>query len=152
MKAKGIRILDKKNNIVSVELPDILKEIPNGKSFYWSVLYLYATGHLGENQSMPALEKKIIESEKGLFITWENLNDLSHKFYDLMHIIIIGCKKNDLLKRYENNQKMYEHCNIVIEMFDSCYWEIFSKDHCFIDRLEGKFKKTEILSPDWMET
>ena len=84
MKAKGIRILDKQNNIVSVELPDILKKIPNGKSFYWSVLYLYATGHLGNNPSMTALEKKIIGSEKGLFIKWENLDDLSHKFYDFI--------------------------------------------------------------------
>jgi hypothetical protein len=44
MKIKGIRILDKKNNIISVELPEILEQINDGDSFFWSVLYLYATG------------------------------------------------------------------------------------------------------------
>ena len=57
MKTKGIRILDKINNTVSVELSDILHEIPDGDSFYWSILYLYATGNLGEEQSIPDFEK-----------------------------------------------------------------------------------------------
>lgn len=59
MKTKGIRILDKKNNIVSVELLDILSEISEGNSFCWSILYLYATGHLSEHKSMPAFEEEI---------------------------------------------------------------------------------------------
>jgi|JI9StandDraft_1071089.scaffolds.fasta_scaffold19090_4 hypothetical protein len=145
MKSKGIRISDKKNNIVSVELPDILREIPDGNSLCWSILYLYATGGLGENQSIPALEEQIKNSERGLFISWNELNSLTRKFWDLMDITIIGCKDKSLLRRYANDVKMRETCDIVIEMIDSGYWEVFSKNEALINRLAKQYKKVEFL-------
>jgi hypothetical protein len=147
--SKGIRILDKKNRIVSVGLPDILKEIDNGDQFKWSILYLQTTGDLGEGRSVPVFEKEIIDAKKGLFITWKELNELSQRFWDLMDIIIIGCKDRDLLRRYENDQEMYETCDIIIEMIDSNYWEVFSKDHNLITTLQAKFKDTKLLEPNF---
>ncbi|MBI5346279.1 MAG: hypothetical protein HZB76_03975 [Chlamydiae bacterium] len=149
MKSQGIRILDKNNRIVSVELPDILKEIQNGDLFHWSILFLEATGHLGEGRSIPIFEKQIYDSEKGLFITWNELNLLSGKFHQVIDIILIGCKDKNLLRRYDNDQEMYETCDIVIEMFDSCYWEVFSKDKDLINRLAAKFKDIKFLAPDF---
>ena len=149
METKGIRILDKKNRIVCVELPDILKEIHNGSSLHWSILYLCASGHLGEGKSIPEFEKQIYDSEKGFFIKWEDLNSLSNKFYEVIDIIIIGCTSKELLLRYENDQEMYETCDLVIEMVDSSYWEVFSKDEELINRLASKFKEIEFLEPDF---
>lgn len=146
---KGIRILDKKNRIVSVELPDILIEISNTNSFYWSILYLDATGDLGEGKSIPEFEQQIIESEKGFFLTWRELIDLSNKFWDLMDIIIIGSREKENLHRYENDQAMYETCDIVIEMVDSGYWEVFSKEEKLINKLASKFKEIKFLAPDF---
>ncbi len=146
---KGIRILDKKNRVVAVELPDILEEISNGNQLEWSILYLQTTGDLGKGKSVPEFEQQIIDSEKGLFITWKELDDLSQKFWDLMDISLIGCKDKNLLRRYENDQEMYETCDIVIEMIDSGYWEVFSKDENLINRLASKFKDVEFLKPDF---
>ncbi|MBS0586322.1 MAG: hypothetical protein JSR76_08550 [Verrucomicrobia bacterium] len=145
MKSKGIRISDKKNNIVSVELPDILREITDGNSLCWSILYLYATGDLGKNQSIPALEEQIKNSERGLFISWNELNSLTRKFWDLMDITIVGCKDKSLLGRYANDVKMRETCDIVIEMIDSGYWEVFSKNEALINRLAKQYKEVEFL-------
>lgn len=145
MKIKGIRISDKKNNIVSVELPNILIEIPDGHSLYWSVLYLYATGNLDNNQSMPVFEEQIRTSGSGLIISWYELNNLAKKFWDLMDITIIGCKDKLLLQRYDDDQKMHETCDIVIEMIDSGCWEIFSKDEKFIKKLSRKYKDVEFI-------
>jgi len=149
MNIKGVRISDKKNNTVSVELPDILLEIPNGNIFHWSILYLYATGCVSEVQSMSAFEENIRQAEKGLLLTWEELNDLAKKFWDLMDVTIIGCKNKCLIQRYESNQKMYEACDIVIEMIDSGYWEIFSNDERLIDHLAKKFQDVEFLASDF---
>lgn len=146
---RGIRILDKKGRIVAVELPDILQEINDGNQLLWSILYLYTTGNLGEGKSIPEFEKQIRDSEKGYFISWKDLNDLSHKFWDLMDIIIIGCTEERLLKRYENDQEMYETCDIVIEMVDSGYWEVFSKDESLIQRLATKFKDIKFLETNF---
>ena len=151
MKTKGIRILDKKNNIVSVELLDILSEIPKGHSFDWSILHLYATGCLSEHQSIPAFEEKIRQSEKGFLVSWEELNDLAKKFWDLIDITIIGCADKSLIQRYDNSKKMYETCDFVIEMIDSGYWEVFSKNIKWIDQLATKFQKVEFLAPDFQK-
>ena len=145
MKVKGIRILDKKNGIVSVNLSDVLEAVPHGNIFHWSILFLYASGHLGEGKSIPAFEKQIYDSEKGFFIDWNDLNMLSKKFYQIIDITLIGCKNKNLLHRYDTDQKMHETCDIVIEMIDSNYWEVFSKDEELINCLTHKFKEIKFL-------
>ena len=146
---KGIRILDKKDRVVIVKLSDILNEINDGDCYVWSILYLQTTGDLGPGKSIPEFEDQIIESEKGLLIKWNELEELSQKFDVLMDILLIASMKKDVLKRYENDQEMYETCDIVIELVDSGYWEIFSKDDHLIDRLASKFKDIKFLETDF---
>ena len=145
MKTRRIRIHDKKNNIISVELPQILIEIQNGQSYFWSILYIYGSGHLEENKSIKNFEKQVQILENGFYISWEQLNDLSTKFWDLIDITIIASKEEKKLRRFESDEKMYETCDFVIEMIDSNYWEVSSKDAEFILRLSKKFKKVELL-------
>ena len=54
------------------------------------------------------------------------------------------------MRRYNNDQEMYETCDIVIEMVDCGYWEIFSKDEQLINRLAAKFKETQFLESDFL--
>lgn len=153
MKTKGIRIFDKKNGIICVTLPDILEEIRNGNLLHWSILDLESTGDLGEGKSIPVFEKQIIEAKNGYFIEWKELNFLSNKFYQIMHLVLIGCRNKDLLHRYDDDQEMYETCDIVIVMFDSWFWEIFSKDENLINKLASKFMitKTEFIESDFQK-
>jgi len=120
MQAKGIRISDSKGNILAPTLSDILEEVSGGSSFYWSILDLYASGDLREGQSIPVFEREIYDSEKGFFITWDELNSLAKKFYQVIDITLIGCQDKSLLCRYDSDQEM-ETCDIVVEMIDSCY-------------------------------
>ena len=64
---------------------------------------------------------------------------------------MIGCNNNKLLHHYETDKEMYETCDIVIEMIDSGYWEVFSKDKTLIDKLAKKFKDTQFLEPDFQK-
>lgn len=148
MKSKGIEISDSINNVISVTLPDILKEIHNGNSFHWSILDLYASGNLGEGKSIVAFSDTIYKSEKGFFINWDDLNLLSVKFWEIIDIVIIGCKDENLLRKYENDKKMYEACDIFIVFFDSCFWEVFSKDEDLIERLAKRFNEIKFLDLD----
>ena len=50
------------------------------------------------------------------------------------------------------DQEIYGSCDIVIEMIDSSYWKIFSKDTAFIEHLIEKFKSTELLEVDLNST
>jgi hypothetical protein len=147
-KNKGIRISDKINRVVSVELPDILREVHNGDSLNWSILSLDSEGDLGEDKSIPVFQQQIQDSEKGFFINWEDLNVLSKKFYQIIDMVLIGCKDKNFLHRYKNDQEMYQNCDVVIDMFDSNYWKVFSKDEDLINRLSAKFKNIEFLESE----
>ena len=86
-----------------------------------------AIGNLGLGKPLVAFEEEIRKAERGLFVSWNELNQLASKFHQIIDTEIIGCKDQNLLQRYKE-QEMYETCDIVIVMFDSSYWEIFSKD------------------------
>ncbi len=155
MRSKGIRISDGKpligGEMLAVSPIDILELIEGGDDLNWALLELDASGDLGQDKPIPLFESKIRESEKGLLISWEELYSTSKKFSQVIWITIIGCKEQASIKRYKTDLEMYESCDIVIQIIDGGCCEVFSKDHYFIDRLEENFKKTEILSPDWME-
>lgn len=145
MNTAGIRILDKKNKIIAVELPEILSEIPENVIPHWSILYLEATGNLKNKKSIPEFEKQIMKSKKRLLTSINEMIELNSQLYDVMNILIIGCKDLKCLHRYPTNKKMYESCDIVIEMFDSSFWEVYSKDSELINKLAKKFKSTELI-------
>lgn len=149
MITRGIRIYDNINDVVSVNLSDILEEIENGNLYTWSILFLDATGNLGENKSMPLFEDYIRESEKGFFIDWDDLKILAKKFTQVIDIDLLGCKNIDLIKRYKSDREMYETCDIVIQMIDSSYWEIFSINNNLIDKFSTKFKEIKLLESDY---
>jgi len=145
MTTKAIRILDKINNIVNVELFDFLKEISYVQYINWAILYLDAIGHLSEDTSIIMFMEQINKSENGLLISGNDLILLSNKPLEIIDIIIIGCENANLLHRYETKQEMYQTVDIVIQMIDSSFWEVFSKDEKLIDRYIEKFENVVLL-------
>lgn len=147
MRSTGIRIKDiKKNGVISPQLPDFLEEVQKGDSIYWSILFLDAMGNLGEGRSLPVFEQQIYDSENGLSISWDDLNALSRKFYQIIDMVLIGSRDKHMIRRYKEDQDRNESCDYVIDMFDSSYWEVFSKDEEFFNRLVKKFKDVEFLN------
>lgn len=148
MNTKGIRILDMAPDL---KLQSILEEINEGDLYYWSVLDFYGMGHLENEKSLPDFEKKVCESEKGVILNWKDLDVLSRSINQLFSILLIGCKDRRMIRRFENSKKMYDSCDIVIEMIDSSFWEVFSFDLDFIERLSQKFKETEFLKSNFQD-
>jgi len=136
-----LKIFDIHNNIVS--LSDILNNF-KGEHLHWSLLYLWATGDLGEGKSIIDLEETIANSPKGLSLSFIELKKLSNCFYQVIDTIIIGCTKIDDIRRYDTDEEMYYKCEIVIEMVDSSYWLIYSKNKEQIKQFARKFKNSEI--------
>ncbi len=155
MKSKGIRISDTipwgKGTILGVSPIDILKFIGYGDQLYWAILELEASGDLGEDKPIPLFVEQIETSEKGFWISWDDLYSTCKKFEQVIWITIVGCKDEKNLHFYNSGLEMYESCEIVIEIIDGGYCEVFSHDHALIDRLEKHFKDTEILAPDEQE-
>lgn len=104
-----------------------------------------------EGMSIQTLEKEIDDSPNGLKLTWKALNELMVKLPQIIDMVLIGAKDEDNLKNYSDDQEMYETCDVVIVMFDSSYWEIFSKDESLIHNLASKFKNIKFLESDFQK-
>jgi len=145
MKIQGIRISDGKDNVLRVTLSDILKEVADGSSFYWVILFLDGTPNPGKGVFLQEYENKINNSENGLTIKWDELLSISSNFFQMFETIILGSKDPKLLKRYEKEEDMYRTCDIVIDLIDCAFWEVYSKEQSFINKLKKKFKEVELI-------
>lgn len=152
MDANGIRINDSVGNILSVTLSDILSEISEGNKYNWAILFL--DGITNENQEVTLfdLQEAIKNSQNCLMINWNELLKLSPVFFQMYEATILGCLDTRNLKKYKTDREMFESCDIVLNLIDCVWWEVFSKDSNLINRLKCKFKETEpleITDPDF---
>lgn len=151
LNSKGIRICDKNGRVVSVDLNDILKELYGGGGYYWTIFVFYINGYKGVDPTVVSLQDKVEKLDMGQEIKWNDLCALGNDVFQFIELILVASKNPENNRWIEEPKKMYETPDVYIEMFDSSYWEVFSKDHAFIDRLKYKFKETELLAPDFLE-
>lgn len=146
---QGIRISDSRDNVLDITLSDILEEIQNGSFLKWSILFLDGMPNPEEEKFLSEYQNRISKSKNGLRITWGELNLVGSKFSQIFETVILGCKKQESLCRYINDHEMYQSCDVVIELIDCAFWQVFSKDQELIKRLKEKFKETELLEPNF---
>ncbi len=138
--AHMIEISDSQNGLLTVTLPMILNEIgAESINLTWSLLYLSATGNLGEDKSIVDFEDDISSSPNGFCLEWKELNDLADKFDQIFDILIIGTDSKDAIQKYTNDDDLYLNYPVVLDLFDGAYWRIYSEDEAFIERLADKF-------------
>lgn len=138
MKTKGVRISDIKDG-KCISLNELLENISDETQFFWALLWLDVTPQKNEGKYLVELQKKINQSENGLVITFESLVEISKKIFQEIDLTIIACKMQENIQRYQKDREMYETCDIVIEMIDGGFWEVFSKNIKLIDRLAREF-------------
>jgi hypothetical protein len=149
MKTHGIRISDGRDDVLTVKIEDILQEIKNGSDLKWCILFLDGTPNKGEGILVNEYKCKINGLENGLHLDWREIFLISKKFFQIFEVTILGCKAEKNLHRYSNDQEMYLSCDIVIELIDCAFWQVFSKNTELIKKLKEKFKKTELLETNF---
>ena len=69
MKAHGIRIFEDKKKFLSISLSDILREIYQGESFFWNILFLDGTlVHDQEKNLIKYMKKALVYQVKEFII------------------------------------------------------------------------------------
>lgn len=148
MKTYAIRIFEGRGDILSPTLSDILKEIDQPFIFNWNILFLDGTPNPGYGEFLTDYKKKINNSENGILVSWGELKNLSEKFFQMYETIILGSKNAALLHRYKEEKEMYKTCDIVLELIDCAFWEVYVKDIKIIERFKKNFKDIELFDSD----
>ena len=149
MTSSGIRISDSKDN-ACIPLEDLLPII-NESNLNWALLWIKVFPKREQGESVMELEPKVNGSPNGFICSWEFLLDLAKKFHQEIDLLIIGSKSVQNLHRYKDDKEMYETCDVVIEMIDGGFWEIFSSDPNLIAKLKSRFRETEPLDVDFQK-
>jgi hypothetical protein len=140
-----IQISDSSNGLLTATLPMILNGIgADGAKLYWSLLYLSATGDLGDGKSIVDFEDDISASPNGFYLVWQELDELSHKFDQIFDILIVGSTIKESIKKYTNDEDLYSNFPIVIDLFDGAYWRVYASDEEIIRRLSSNFSDIKL--------
>jgi hypothetical protein len=148
MNTKGIRISDTRNG-KCISLSELMMNISDPDQFHWALLWCNIIPVENEGRLVSELREEINHSPQGKEYIFTSLLELFKKVFQEIEVLIIGCKAKENLHRYKEDQEMYETCDIVIEMIDGGYWEVFSKNSALIDQLAQKYKEIEFLSSDF---
>jgi hypothetical protein len=143
---KKIRISDTTHNNTLISLKHVLEQIACGPSLFWSIIYLDATGKLNTELSIADLQLQVQQNPNGLHLTWDKLQWLADQHLDIIDISLIGCTDLSLLHKYQSNEEMYAASDIVIELFDSSYWEVYSAHEELLESLTTRFHNIKIVA------
>lgn len=126
---------DNNEGYLSIDLTDILTQIENITNYKWKLLWIDGTSHTG-GANMLELEKNVNDSKDGLPILGSQLLPFSELFSQLYELILIGDKDEEQLVKLEDEEQMKENCEFFIELVDSSYWEITSKNKDFNENIK----------------
>ena len=122
------------NGLLAVHFKDFSRFLPS-KALYWSILFVDGVSTPGQGMTMEKLEELVNKSPRGLVISWERLISIIDDLYDIHHLEIVAEWSLDKIRKYGSRVEMYEESYISIELFDSAYWLISSKDESIIDEI-----------------
>ena len=69
---------------------------------------------------------------------WGKLIDLSDRFYQIIELLVIGDQDKSNLHRYSTDEEMYDKCSYVLELVDSSYWIVSTKNDSIGQRIKSE--------------
>jgi len=79
-----------------------------------------------------------LEYVDGYILDWEELLEIS-LLPDIFDILIIGDEKAENLHKYDSDKEMIESCDFTIELVDSSYFLVNSRNTRFLEVLKAEF-------------
>jgi hypothetical protein len=132
---------------ICVSMSQILASVrQHGSTLVWSILELEARGDPALlERGILDLEAEISESPRGLILPWEGLDNIAGALTEVLDCVIVACKDESLIPSYQPGFDPRPACEIMVEMFDSSYWRVYSKEDEVLNSIARIFKDTEIV-------
>lgn len=141
---KKIKISDKKKGFLSFDLYDILIEISDyGNRYNWAILDIEATAKNDSNLNILKIESRVDSKENLFTISFDELEEFAKKTNQVINGVFVA-SEGDLHKIYDI-KTIEEQYDIVIEVFDSSYWTIYSNELSIVRKLRKVFNEVEII-------
>ena len=126
-------------NSLIVNLDSVLLNIQDN-DFFWSILDFDGIGPFPNEMPIDEFCKKVLNQDHGFLFSWQELVIFSKIIYDCYNCIIVAVKNLEDLDRIKITNNNYENCMLVLELFDSTYWNINIKNNSFVKDIEWKLR------------
>lgn len=129
-----------KLDMQKITLSNVLDIIGNN-DLSWSILDIEVVLKKNSNYDVFELEKKTFQ-EEGYMLSWEELAKLATAIDDTHNILIVSFLTiNKFLIKNLDEESIMRLSEIVIEGFDSTYWNIHIKQIDIYQKLQEKFSE-----------
>lgn len=140
-----VRIKDKEaSGSVIVGFPRIFKILEYVKNDYeWFLLYLNGSACKGVKLNEHCQE--INSSESGISLGWNDMVSLLNKMDQIYDLLVVGVERDTKINRV-SDEDLFSVYPLVINCFDSSYWEVKVDKKELAELFVSEFKSIEFLS------
>lgn len=124
----------------------VLELLPDPASLRWFIFEV--DGVSIDHPDIPTITEMISEVENtkyGYEISAHQLNQLPGYFADIWWLMIIG-QKELTVSKHTDEETTYAQADVVIDMFNSTYWDVYSKDQAYIAAITDALGKEYNIS------
>lgn len=129
---KEIKLYGLTDGVLEIQLVDIFTNLTVGEKYLWKVLWLNAFGTF-KNEPIQKIEDKV-KHNNGMLIPYEDIFLFSRNHNQLVDFVIIGHKNQDIIKKIDISNYQNYSLEYLIELCDSTFWKVSSKDINFLHR------------------
>lgn len=109
------------NNGEKVRLSHLLDKVPANK-WDWYLYEVEAVGIAPRGMSMPEFEQRVLSSETGFKLSWDEVKSFSNLLSDIKNCFLAALLKPVQYSALENND--FSYCRALIIISDSTSWEV----------------------------
>ena len=129
-----LRLSDKKENgALSFDLIDILNVMPGtAHDLKWSIVdFDFVEGNLKQlKTTVTDIKIQARASREGYVLSWLKLVEIAKRLFQSVDALIVGYREIGQLplKNRANFRELCQTCDVVIQAFDSIYWQLSVAD------------------------
>lgn len=146
-----IEISDDTSESLSISLEDILRCFNHKDEYHWVLLWI--DGLITKKgidtilgyQSVVDFETAVNKSKKGIKMPLDDIQTIDSSTDQILNLLLLSDKNIKNIKRFKQDEEMYDKCSSVIELVDGAYWEICTDNNEFVDNIFQNLKEAKIF-------
>lgn len=147
----GIRLYGHDDFVLDVDLPLILAEVSQGEKYHWGVNSFEGMPKKEVDEQTLEKFKLLSESEdQTVRMTWKELNDFAASMHQIYDGYFFASQDEALVSTLQEGESLYSSYDILINMIDSSFCDVFTVDVNLIKRLAKKVEIFQIMSTEYL--
>lgn len=123
-------------------MEEVITPIKDIQDYFWKILWIDGESET-EEYSVFELQE-VIDQQDGIFVEYEQLENLCFKMENVTEALIIGDRKENNLHVNIEDENLYNN-EVVFEFVKDSHWQILTSDINIVDTFKVFFPNSKII-------